>query len=223
MRRKEIAVVLVSGGMDSAVTCGIAHQSYALALLHINYGQKTEEKELEAFHALAQFYGAEKQLVATLDYFKKIGGSSLVDPDMTVPEGLSEKGTPSTYVPFRNAQFLSIAVSWAEVIGARALFSGATEEDAAGYPDCRKEFYDIFNNLARMGTREETAIEIMVPLIALKKADIIRKGQELAIPFEHTWSCYKNNNVACGTCDSCLRRLRAFEEVGIKDPITYKS
>lgn len=221
MKEKKLAVVLVSGGMDSAVACGIAHESFRLALFHVNYGQKTEKKELEAFNALVQFYGAQEKLVTHLDYFKEIGGSSLVDPHMDIPQGLSEQGTPSTYVPFRNAQFLSIAVSWAEVIGARALFSGATEEDAAGYPDCRKEFYDIFTKLARIGTREETRIEIIVPLISLTKADIIRKGLELGVPFEHTWSCYESNELACGTCDSCLRRLRAFKEVGIKDPIPY--
>jgi 7-cyano-7-deazaguanine synthase len=221
MEKKEIAVVLVSGGMDSAVACGIANKSHALALLHVNYGQKTEKRELEAFNALADFYGTERRLVVNLDYLKKIGGSSLIDPAMDIPEGLSEQGTPSTYVPFRNAQFLSIGTSWAEAIGALALFSGTTEEDAAGYPDCRKEFYDIFNKLIDVGTREDTSIELFVPLITLKKADIIRKGIELGVPFEHTWSCYENNEEACGKCDSCLRRLRAFKEVGMKDPIKY--
>lgn len=223
MNEKRLAVVLVSGGMDSAVACAIAHTTYVLALLHVNYTQRTEKKELEAFHSLAAFYGAEKQLVANLDYFKTIGGSSLVDRKRAVPEGLSEAGTPSTYVPFRNAQFLSIGVSWAEAIDASAVFSGATEEDAAGYPDCRKEFYHTFNKLVDIGTKQETAIEIVTPLIALKKTDIIRKGLELGVPFEHTWSCYVSNEVACGRCDSCLRRLRAFKEVGIKDPIRYRS
>jgi 7-cyano-7-deazaguanine synthase len=221
MGKKEIAVVLVSGGMDSAVACGIANETYTLALLHVNYGQKTERRELQAFNALADFYGAERRLVANLDYFKKIGGSSLIDPHMDIPEGLSGYGTPSTYVPFRNAQFLAIGISWAEVIGARALFSGATEEDAAGYPDCRKEFYDIFKKLADAGTREETSIEVFVPLIALRKVDIIRKGVELGVPFEHTWSCYVSSVEPCGKCDSCLRRFRAFKEAGIKDPIEY--
>ena len=163
-----------------------------------------------------------KYKAAYFDYFKEIGGSSLVDPGIPVPEGLSDEETPSTYVPFRNAQFLSIAVSWAEVIRAQAIYSGATEEDAAGYPDCRKEFYDTFNRLAEVGTKRGTRVEIIVPLISLKKADIIRRGMELGVPFEHTWSCYESNDVACGTCDSCLRRLRAFREVGIDDPIPYQ-
>lgn len=222
MKAKKLAVVLTSGGMDSAVACGIAHETYRLGLLHVNYGQRTEQRELEAFLALASFFGAEKQLVATLDYFENIGGSSLTDVEMPVPEGLSD-GTPSTYVPFRNAQLLSVAVSWAEVIGAQAIFSGATEEDAAGYPDCRKEFFDTFARLVDVGTREETAIEIAVPLISLGKAEIIRRGLALGVPFEHTWSCYVNNEVPCGKCDSCLRRLRAFREVGIKDPLDYRS
>ncbi len=222
MNEKRRAVVLVSGGMDSAVACAIAHTTYTLALLHVNYGQRTEKRELDSFHSLAAFYGVTKRLVAHLDYFKDIGGSSLVDTGSTIPEGLSEQGTPSTYVPFRNAQFLSIGVSWAEVIGASAVFSGATEEDAAGYPDCRKAFYDSFAQLVEAGTKKETAIEICTPLIKLKKADIIRKGMELGVPFEHTWSCYVSNERACGRCDSCQRRLRAFEEVGVKDPITYQ-
>jgi 7-cyano-7-deazaguanine synthase len=221
MKEKKTAVVLASGGMDSAVACAIARQTHDLALLHVNYGQRTEPKELAAFHALAKFYAAEKQLVATLDYFKKIGSSSLIDVDMPVPEGLSTRGTPTTYIPFRNAQFLSIAVSWAEVIGAPAVFSGATEEDAAGYPDCRKEFFDAFAKVVDEGTKKETAIEIITPLISLRKADIIRKGMQLGVPFELTWSCYQNNDLACGKCDSCLRRLRAFSEAGIKDRIEY--
>ncbi len=219
--KKEFAVVLVSGGMDSAVVCGIASKKYKLAMLHINYGQRTEERELKSFNALTDFYKAKKILVVNLEYFKKIGGTSLIDKNLDIPEGLSEESVPSTYVPFRNAQFLSIAVSWAEVIGASAIFVGATEEDAAGYPDCRREFYSVFDKLVSVGTKKETNIEIITPVIAMKKDNIVRLGAELGVPFELTWSCYKNNDKACGKCDSCLRRIRAFKEASVKDKIEY--
>jgi len=219
--KEEFAVVLASGGMDSALVCGIASRKYNLAVLHINYGQRTEERELKSFNALADFYKAKKRLVVNLEHFKKIGGTSLVDKNLEIPNGLSEEGVPSTYVPFRNAQFLSIAVSWAEVIGASAIFVGVTEEDAAGYPDCRKEFYSVFNKLVNVGTKKETNIEIITPIIAMKKSNIVRLGVELGVPFEFTWSCYKDNDRACGRCDSCLRRTRAFGEAGVKDKIEY--
>jgi len=222
MKETDIAVVLVSGGMDSAVVCGIAEKKYNLAMLHINYDQKTKEKELKAFHSLADFYKAEKKLVVDFEYFKKIGDTSLINKDLKIPDGLSKGGIPSTYVPFRNAQFLSVAISWAEVIGSPAVFLGATEEDAAGYPDCRKEFYDIFNKLVDVGTKKDTIIEIITPLISMKKKDIVKLGLELGVPFEYTWSCYKNNDRACGTCDSCLRRIRAFKEARVEDRIAYE-
>lgn len=219
---KGTAVVLVSGGMDSAVVCAIAKNKYNLALLHINYGQRTEERELKAFNSLADFYTSKKRLVVDFDHLKKIGGTSLIGQDIEIPGGLSKEGAPSTYVPFRNAQFLCVAVSWAEVIGATTVISGATEEDAAGYPDCRKEFYAIFSRLVEAGTKKETKIGIVTPLISLKKKDIIRLGVELGVPFELTWSCYRNNEKACGRCDSCLRRLRAFKEAGVEDRIEYE-
>jgi len=220
--KKETAVVLASGGMDSAVVCGIASRKYGLAMLHINYGQRTEERELKSFNALADFYGAKKTLVVNLEHLKDIGGTSLIDKNLKIPEGLSEQGIPSTYVPFRNAQFLSVAVSWAEVIGASAIFIGATEEDAAGYPDCRRVFYSVFSKLVDVGTKKETKIEIITPVIGMKKSSIIRLGVELGVPFEHTWSCYQNNDKACGKCDSCLRRIRAFKEAGVEDKIEYE-
>jgi 7-cyano-7-deazaguanine synthase len=216
------AVILVSGGMDSAVVCGFAKKKYTLAFLHINYGQRTEKRELISFQSLADFYKVKERLTVELYHFKTIGGSSLTDSTIEIPEGFSEEETPSTYVPFRNAQLLSVAISWAEVIGASAVFSGATEEDAAGYPDCRKEFYDVFNSLVDVGTKDETTLEVLTPLIFMKKREIVKLGHELGVPFERTWSCYKNNEVACGRCDSCLRRLRAFSEAGVKDPISYE-
>ena len=218
---KEIAVVIVSGGMDSAVVCGIAEKEYNLALLHLNYGQKTEKRELKSFNSLVDFYKVKKKLVVTFEHFKKIGGTSLVDENLEIPIGLSGGDIPTTYVPFRNAQFLSIAVSWAEVIGASSIFCGATEEDAAGYPDCREEFYTVFRKLTEVGTKKETKIEILTPLINLKKSEIIKLGTELEVPFELTWSCYRNNDIACGVCDSCLRRLRAFKEAAVEDKIEY--
>ena len=216
------AVVLVSGGMDSAVGLGIAAKEYCPAVIHINYGQKTERRELRAFNSLADFYNVKKRLVVNLEHLKKIGGTSLIDRDMEIPDGLSNGNVPSTYVPFRNAQFLTIAISWAEVIGASVLVTGTTEEDAAGYPDCRKIFYELFNKIVEVGTKDDSKIEIITPLISLKKRDIVKLGMELKVPFELTWSCYRNNEKACGRCDSCLRRLRAFKETGVEDKIEYE-
>ena len=223
MERRELAVVLVSGGMDSCVVAAIANQSYELAFLHINYGQKTEKRELKAFHDIADYYNVSRRLVCNFQHLKQIGGSSLIDPDMEIPPGDQEDtGIPTTYVPFRNAHLLAVAVSWAEVIGATKIFIGAVEEDSPGYPDCRREYYRIFNQLVKVGTKPETHIEILTPLIELKKRDIVKKGMELGAPLHLSWSCYKNNDKACGRCDSCLRRLRAFQEAGFEDPIEYE-
>lgn len=219
---KQLAVVLVSGGLDSCVVAACAAQDYKLAFLHVKYGQRTEDRELKAFNNIADYYQANHRLVCKLDYLKEIGGSSLVDQNLKVPTGLSECGIPSTYVPFRNAQFLSAAVAWAEVLGAEKIFIGAVAEDSAGYPDCKPEFCQAFNKLVTVGTKPETHIEIVAPLIGMKKSEIIKKGISLRAPLHLTWSCYKNNDKACGTCDSCLRRLRAFKEAGIEDPIEYE-
>ncbi len=219
---KPLAVVLASGGMDSCVTAAIAHLDYGLAMLHVAYGQRTERRELEAFEALAGFYQAEHRLVSRLEHLKQIGGSSLTDPERAVePADLGRKGIPSSYVPFRNAHFLSIAVSWGEVLGARKIFIGAVAEDSSGYPDCRPEYYAAFNRVIAAGTKPETQLEIVTPVIHLRKSEIVRRGQELGAPFELTWSCYKSEDVACGVCDSCALRLRAFEEAGVDDPIRY--
>jgi 7-cyano-7-deazaguanine synthase len=222
------AVVLVSGGMDSCVTAAIANLHYDLAFLHVNYGQRTANRELKSFYALADYYHVQRRLVAELSHLKSIGGSSLTDQQIDVrkadPKILFESTKneiPNSYVPFRNANILSVAVSWAEVLGAHHIFIGAVEEDSSGYPDCRKAFYDAFNTMIGLGTKPETKITIVTPVIQLKKVEIIRRGQELHVPFELTWSCYQQEDLACGVCDSCALRLRAFQMAGIEDPIPY--
>ena len=218
----ELAVVLASGGMDSAVTTAIANQTYRLALLHLNYGQRTAARELQAFEELADFYQVEKTLVADVGHLAQIGGSSLTDPEIEVEEAnLKSKEIPTSYVPFRNANLLAIATSWAEVISATKIFIGAVEEDSSGYPDCRREFYDAFEKVINVGTKPSTQIEIVTPIITLKKHEIVLKGRELAVPFELTWSCYQSEDVACGVCDSCGFRLRGFQKAGLEDPIEY--
>ena len=230
--KKELAVVLVSGGMDSCVTAAIAHDTFRLAFLHVNYGQRTEARELRAFNEIADFYKAEKRLAVSIEHLKVIGGSSLTDMNMPVPETdpllshnskLKTSSIPSTYVPFRNAHLLSIATSWAEVIGATKIFIGAVEEDSSGYPDCREVFYQAFNKVIEMGTKPETRIEIVTPLIHLKKSAIVKKGMELGAPLHLTWSCYQNSDKACGRCESCDLRLKGFREAGAKDPIPYEA
>lgn len=219
---KTLAVVLASGGMDSCVTTAIANLDYRLAMLHVAYGQRTEARELRAFHALADFYRAEHRLVCRLEHLKQIGGSSLTDARMVVERAnLERKEIPSSYVPFRNAHFLSIAVSWGEVLGARKIFIGAVAEDSSGYPDSRPEYYEAFNKVIVAGTKPETQLEVVTPVIHLRKSEIVQRGKSLAAPFELTWSCYQSADVACGVCDSCALRLRAFEEAGIEDPIPY--
>ena len=216
------AVVLMSGGMDSCVTAAIAARDYDIAALHASYGQRTAPRELRCFHVLADHFGAVERMVVQLDYFSKIGGSSLTDMGMTVRDAdLTGHGIPNTYVPFRNAHFLSIATSWAEVLGATKIFIGAVFEDSSGYPDCRPEYYDAMNSVIRAGTRPETNITIETPLIYLKKSDIVKRGMELHAPLDQTWSCYRDSDVACGVCDSCALRLRAFQEAGMDDPIAY--
>lgn len=217
-----LAVVLASGGLDSCVTTAIAAREYRVALLHVAYGQRTESRELAAFNALADFYRAEQRRVCRLDHLRQIGGSSLTDSNIPVElADLDRKEIPSSYVPFRNAHFLSIAVSWGEVIGARRIFIGAVAEDSSGYPDCRPEYYEAFNRLIAVGTKPETQLEIVTPVIRMRKNDIVRKGIGLGAPLHLTWSCYQKQDVACGVCDSCALRLRAFQEAGFEDPIAY--
>jgi 7-cyano-7-deazaguanine synthase len=225
------AVVLLSGGMDSCVCAAIARERHGagnIALLHAGYGQRTQERERQAFGAIADFYGVSHRLVVQLDHFRAIGGSALTDTKIAVPEnelgaaGPDESAIPVTYVPFRNAHFLSVAVSWAEAIGAGAVYIGAVAEDSSGYPDCRAEYYQVFQELVRVGTRPETRMDIATPVIAMKKSEIIRRGMELGAPLHLTWSCYQNEDRACGACDSCLLRLKAFAEAGMADPIPYR-
>lgn len=220
---KKLAVVLASGGMDSCVTTAIANQEYELAMLHLNYGQRTEKRELKAFNDIADFYKAKYRLVLDTDFFRKIGGSSLTDEKIEVSlANLDSKEIPTSYVPFRNANILSMAVAWAEVIGAEKIFIGVVEEDSSGYPDCRKIFYDKFNELIKVGTKPTTNLQIITPIISMKKYEIVKKGIELNAPLHLTWSCYKDEEIACGVCDSCALRLRGFQRAGIEDPIPYR-
>jgi 7-cyano-7-deazaguanine synthase len=218
-----LAVCLVSGGMDSCVTAAIAHEEAdRLAFLHVSYGQRTEERERRAYEDVADHYHVKQRLVVSIEHLAQIGGSSLTDKDISItPANLSGHGIPTSYVPFRNAHLLSIATSWAEVIGAETIYIGAVAEDSSGYPDCRPEFYDAFQQAITRGTKPETKIEIRTPVIALKKSEIVELGQKLKAPFELTWSCYRESEKACGDCDSCALRLRAFRAAGVKDPIPY--
>jgi 7-cyano-7-deazaguanine synthase len=225
------AIVLLSGGMDSCVTTAIANAAHPhrLALLHCSYGQRSERRERRAFDEIADFYAVpvSRRLVTHLDTFSQIGGSALTDTRIAVPEhghALSpHPDIPVTYVPFRNAHFLSAAVSWAEVLGAHVIYIGAVFEDSSGYPDCRPEYYKAFQRVIREGTKPETKIEIATPVIHVRKSEIIRRGLELKAPLHLTWSCYQFEDQACGVCDSCCLRLAAFERAGVRDPIAYRA
>jgi 7-cyano-7-deazaguanine synthase len=220
---KPVAVVLLSGGMDSCVTAAIAARDHDLALLHLSYGQRTEARERRAFEAIALHFRATRTLQARLDHLRAIGGSALTDPSRDAVQARRPgSAIPDTYVPFRNTQFLAVAVSWAEVLGARRVFIGAVEEDSSGYPDCRREYYDAFNRLVRAGTRPETDIAVVTPLIRMSKAEIVREGARLGAPFHLTWSCYTDEETACGRCESCLLRLKGFRGAGVPDPIPYR-
>jgi len=222
MMARPRAVVLLSGGMDSCVTAAIAAKEFDIAVLHVSYGQRTQARELRAFHDIADFFGVRDRLAVSMEHLAKIGGSSLTDPAIPVARAdLAGSGIPTSYVPFRNANMLAAAVSWAEVLGAGAVFIGAVEEDSSGYPDCRREFYAAFNETIRQGTRPETRITIQTPVIGLGKREIILRGAALKAPFQLTWSCYQREDIACGLCDSCALRLRAFRSAGIQDPIPY--
>ncbi len=221
------AVVLLSGGMDSCVTAAIAAQQYRVAALHSDYGQRTERRERRAFEEIADRLGVDTRLIVDQRYMAAIGGSALTDRAIEVPDAdpaAVEAGEiPATYVPFRNAHFLAAATSWAEALGASKIFIGAVEQDSSGYPDCRPGYYRAFNELIGVGTRPETRIEIETPLIGMSKAQIIERGAELNAPVELTWSCYRDEDPACGTCDSCSLRLAAFAKAGRRDPIRYRA
>ena len=218
-----LAVCLVSGGMDSCITAAIARdQNKELAFLHVTYGQRTAARERQAFEQLADHYAVTRRLVASIEYLKEIGGSSLTDAKIPVTSAnLAAQEIPTSYVPFRNAHLLSIATSWAEAIGARRIYIGAVAEDSSGYPDCRPEFYEAFQRLIDAGTKPQTDIEIVTPVIHLRKSEIIRRGTELDAPLGLTWSCYQSEGRACGRCDSCALRLRAFAAAVLRDPIAY--
>ena len=219
--RSRRAVVLLSGGMDSCVCAALAARDHDAAAVHVSYGQRTELRERRSFEAICDRLGIQDRLVVRNDALRAIGGSALTDPEIRVPESHAiGAGVPVTYVPFRNAHFLAVAVSWAEVLGAEKVYIGAVEPDSSGYPDCRPEYYRAFNEVVRAGTKEG-AIEVVTPLIAMRKAEIVRLGLELKAPFDLTWSCYQREDRACGVCDSCALRLRAFREAGAEDPIPY--
>ena len=215
------AVVLLSGGMDSCVVAALAVRDYQAAALHTSYGQRTEEREKRSFLAICERLGIRERLLVHNEALRLIGGSALTDETIEVPESDHiGRDIPVTYVPFRNAHFLATAVSWAEVLGAEKILIGAVEQDSSGYPDCRPAYYDAFNQVIRAGTKQG-GIEVVAPLISMRKAEIVRLGLELGAPFDLTWSCYSREDRACGVCDSCVLRLRAFREAGAVDPIPY--
>lgn len=218
------AVVSLSGGMDSSVCLALAARDYDVYALHFSYGQRTEQRELASARAIAERAGVRQFLPLRIDLFRQIGGSALTDATIAVPDApIAQKigeEIPVTYVPFRNAHFLSAAVSWAEVVGAKAIFIGAVEQDSSGYPDCRPAYYAAFQKAIETGTRHGN-IQVHTPLIHLKKSEIVRLGLELNAPFHLTWSCYSSQDRSCGVCDSCVLRLRAFAEACAADPIPY--
>src|SRR5215469_3233846 len=216
------AVVLLSGGMDSCVCAALAVRDHDVAALHVSYGQRTEERERRSFESICKRLGIREQLVVRNEALRLIGGSALTDEKIQVPESHAiGREIPVTYVPFRNAHFLAVAVSWAEVLGAGKVYIGAVEPDSSGYPDCRPAYYRAFNELVKAGTKDG-AIEVVTPLIAKRKHEIVTLGLELGAPFDLTWSCYQSEDRACGVCDSCVLRLRAFREAGSEDPIPYE-
>ncbi len=217
------AVCLVSGGMDSCVTAAIAkEESNTVAFLHVSYGQRTEHRERQAFDRIADYYNVEKRLVVSIESLSLIGGSSLTDDSIAVSQAdLHSRAIPGSYVPFRNAHFLAIATSWAEVIGANEIYVGAVAEDSSGYPDCRPEFYEAFQRAAELGTKPETSIRFRTPVINMSKSEIIQVAFRLGAPLQLTWSCYQSSELACGDCDSCALRLRAFRLAGAQDPLPY--
>ncbi|MEF3694130.1 MAG: 7-cyano-7-deazaguanine synthase QueC [Candidatus Cloacimonadota bacterium] len=217
------AIVLLSGGMDSLVTAAIAAtESDSLNFLHVDYGQRTMQKEADCFTKLCDFYQPKRHLTLKMMWLSEIGGSSLTDPTLQIKDHSGSSEIPNTYVPFRNANLIAAAVSWAEVIGAERIYIGAVEEDSSGYPDCSESFFRALQETIDLGTAGKQRIEIRTPVIHLSKAEIVKRGAELKAPFELSWSCYRDNNIACGTCDSCHLRLKAFKKAGIPDPIPYR-
>jgi len=220
---KKIAVCIISGGMDSALSATIAKSSgYDIIGVHFNYGQRTQDRELESFRGVIRELGVIKDYEIDLDFFSQIGASALTDSSISVPIGGLEDGVPVTYVPFRNGIFLSIASAIAEKHSASAIYIGVVEEDSSGYPDCRASYISSMQNAINLGTKDETKIEIKMPLVDMKKSQIVEKSIDLKVPLELTWSCYQSEDRACGVCDSCRLRLNGFKEAGAKDPIRYR-
>jgi 7-cyano-7-deazaguanine synthase len=218
---KPRAVVLLSGGMDSCVCAVLSVRDYDAAAVHISYGQRTEERERQSFLAVCDRLNIRDRLVVRNEALRAIGGSALTDEGIAIPQSaVVGDGVPVTYVPFRNAHFLAVAVSWAEVLGAEKVYIGAVEPDSSGYPDCRPAYYKAYNEVVKTGTKDGR-IEVVTPLIAMRKTEIVRLGLELGAPFDLTWSCYSREDKACGVCDSCVLRLRAFQDAGVEDPIPY--
>jgi 7-cyano-7-deazaguanine synthase len=216
-------IILVSGGMDSLVTAAIAQDECdETYFLHVNYGQKTAFKEKSCFEKIVKHYQPKKSLIVDINYLKQIGGSSLTDDKMLVKDFSGTTEIPDSYVPFRNANLICIAVSWAEVIGANRIYLGAVEEDSSGYPDCRDIFFTAMEKAIATGTKNEFPITLHTPIIHKTKAEIVKIGKELNAPFSFSWSCYRENEIACGTCDSCVLRLKAFRDAGFEDEIEYK-
>jgi 7-cyano-7-deazaguanine synthase len=217
------AVVLLSGGMDSCITAALAVRKQPTAALHVSYGQRTEAREAQAFDAICSRLGLAPRLRLQHPLFTAIGGSALTDPAVAVPDAGEHIGrgpVPVTYVPFRNAHLLAAAVSWAETLGAKKVYIGAVEQDGSGYPDTRPAFLRAFAEAVRTGTAAGD-IDIAAPLLSLSKAEIVRLGLELGAPLDLTWSCYSHQDQACGTCESCVLRLRAFAGAGARDPLPY--
>jgi 7-cyano-7-deazaguanine synthase len=220
---KGLAIVLLSGGIDSCVTTAIANAEHTIALLHVGYSQRTQSREYKSFRAIANYYKVpEARIFSTkIDYLSKIGGSSLTDQDIPVDKDSTKSQIPLSYVPFRNTHLLSIAVSWAEIIKAEEVYIGAVQQDSPDYPDCRAKYYDAFNRLVKVGTRPSTNIKVVTPLLEMNKAKIVKRGIELNAPLHLTWSCYEKNDIACGRCQSCTLRLKAFKDARVKDKIPY--
>ncbi len=217
------SVCIISGGMDSALAATIAkNEGYELIGVHFNYGQRTQKKELECYKKIVEDLGVEESYIIDLPFFEQIGATALIGDEHEVPTDGIKPGVPITYVPYRNGIFLSIAAAIAQKHEADALFIGVVQEDSSGYPDCRESFITAINSAINLGLREDSNLEIKTPLIHLSKEEIVKKSLELGVKLEHTWSCYKNSDRACGVCDSCRLRKKGFENLGLKDPIAYE-
>ena len=226
LSEKNLAVVLLSGGLDSCVTMAMAMQEHSVALLHVGYGQRTQTREYNSFRSIARFYNIPETRILTveLDFLRKIGGSSLTDRNIPVDKGDKDStnvSIPTSYVPFRNTHLLSIAVSWAETINAESVYIGAVQQDSPDYPDCRPEYYKAYSKLVDVGTKPSTNIKVITPLLNMSRSEIVKKGIEIGAPLQLSWSCYERNDKACGRCQSCRLRLNAFKEAGVKDKLDY--